>query len=144
MRYVSVILILRWFIAILWRSSTSFLSCLFSSSNSQLGCWVLLQPNKNEAKKEEKVTAKTFLWLFVATPEISANSPLSLPVVQESTIKFCCFYNQPIRLKSSETVGGASWATEQRSNKLAQPPFIKDNLKFYKNRFGLYIFILFF
>lgn len=50
---------------------------------------------QKRGQKEEKVTAKTFLWLYVPTPEISANSALSLPVVQESTIKF---YNQPIRL----------------------------------------------
>lgn len=59
MRYVSVIMIQRWSIAILLLSSTSFLSFLFSS-NSRLGCWVLLEPNKNEVKKRKKWQQRRF------------------------------------------------------------------------------------
>lgn len=62
---------------------------------------------QKQGQKEEKVTAETFLWLYVATPEISANSPLSLPVVQESTIKFF-FYNRPIRLRALKQWAGTA------------------------------------
>lgn len=61
---------------------------------------------QKQGQKEGKVTVETFLWLYVATPEISANSPLSLPVVHESTIKF--FLQSTNQDKSSQTVGGDS------------------------------------
>lgn len=104
------ILLLHWFIAVLPLNSTSLLSSVFSPLIRRVWRRVLF------AKKREKVTAKTFLWLYVATPELSANSPLSLPVVQRRFNKV--FNHRPIRLSVVEEWAGT--AERQQSSMLAK------------------------
>lgn len=130
------ILVLHWFIAVLPLNSTSLLS---SSHSPMFDVEFCFSQAETRPKRREKVTAKTFLWLYVATPERSANSPLSLPVVQRRFNKV--FNHRPIRLGVVEEWAGTA-ERQQQSSLLAKLWNI--NANFYKNSFSFLSFFSFF
>lgn len=130
------ILVLHWFIAVLPLNSTSLLS---SSHSPMFDVEFCFSQAETRPKRREKVTAKTFLWLYVATPERSANSPLSLPVVQRRFNKV--FNHRPIRLGVVEEWAGTA-ERQQQSCLLAKLWNI--NANFYKNSFSFLSFFSFF
>lgn len=91
MRYVSVVLILRWFIAILWLSSTSFLSSVCSPPLIRdLDVEFCCSRTKTRPKRGKSDSADVFMAVCGDTRDLCKLS--SLTSCCPSTIKFVCLF----------------------------------------------------